>query len=221
MPLPPSSCWSDADGKSIVRLTAEEITAQRRVERREAKILKAKEKLSSSVSSTPLTQPSSLPTPTTSDIAASAPLLPATSSPKPTAPAPPKKSAELPPELAAELDAILDVEHLQLLREDAFFLLWGLGCLSISFQSSPSSASEPEDDFKEPQARTLSVSEAWLLFLSAASPAENLHVSNPFLISYVAYHHFRSLGWVVRSGIKFCTDFVLYGVRGPVGSHAE
>ena len=43
---------------------------------------------------------------------------------------------------------------------------------------------------------------------------------NPFLLSYVVYHHFRSLGWVVKSGTKFCVDFLLYK-RGPVFSHAE
>lgn len=43
---------------------------------------------------------------------------------------------------------------------------------------------------------------------------------NPFLLQYVAYHHFRSLGWVVRSGIKFCVDWLLYK-RGPAFSHAE
>jgi tRNA-splicing endonuclease subunit Sen2 len=49
------------------------------------------------------------------------------------------------------------------------------------------------------------------------------HVHRPddqFMLSYVVYHHFRSLGWVVRSGIKFGVDFLLYN-RGPVFSHAE
>lgn len=43
---------------------------------------------------------------------------------------------------------------------------------------------------------------------------------NPFLVNYVVYHHYRSLGWVVKSGIKFCTDLLLYK-RGPVFAHAE
>jgi tRNA-splicing endonuclease subunit Sen2 len=43
---------------------------------------------------------------------------------------------------------------------------------------------------------------------------------NPFLLNYITYHHFRSLGWVVKSGIKFCIDFLLYK-RGPAFSHAE
>lgn len=40
------------------------------------------------------------------------------------------------------------------------------------------------------------------------------------MLSYVGYHHYRSLGWVVRSGIKFGVDYLLYN-RGPAFSHAE
>ncbi|ORY41829.1 hypothetical protein BCR35DRAFT_311315 [Leucosporidium creatinivorum] len=29
------------------------------------------------------------------------------------------------------------------------------------------------------------------------------------------------MGWVVRSGVKFCCEWVLYGQGGPVGGHAE
>lgn len=47
-----------------------------------------------------------------------------------------------------------------------------------------------------------------------------IRFDNPFIINYVVYHHYRSLGWVVRGGIKFCVDYLLYK-RGPVFSHAE
>ena len=43
---------------------------------------------------------------------------------------------------------------------------------------------------------------------------------NPFLVNYVVYHHYRSLGWVIKGGIKFCVDYLLYK-RGPVFHHAE
>ena len=43
---------------------------------------------------------------------------------------------------------------------------------------------------------------------------------NPFIINYALYHHYRSLGWVIKLGIKFCVDLVLYK-RGPVFHHAE
>jgi tRNA-splicing endonuclease subunit Sen2 len=50
-------------------------------------------------------------------------------------------------------------------------------------------------------------------------PSHRLLPDDPFLVSYVAYHHFRSLGWVVKPGIKFSCDWLLYR-RGPVFSHA-
>ncbi|CAG62825.1 uncharacterized protein GVI51_M11561 [Nakaseomyces glabratus] len=37
---------------------------------------------------------------------------------------------------------------------------------------------------------------------------------------YAAYHHYRSLKWCVRSGIKFGCDYLLYK-RGPPFQHAE
>ncbi|SCV00172.1 LAME_0G08020g1_1 [Lachancea meyersii CBS 8951] len=43
---------------------------------------------------------------------------------------------------------------------------------------------------------------------------------NELCIKYVAYHHYRSHGWCVRSGIKFGCDFLLYK-RGPPFQHAE
>ncbi|CAG8524278.1 199_t:CDS:2, partial [Scutellospora calospora] len=44
-------------------------------------------------------------------------------------------------------------------------------------------------------------------------------LDNPFIIRYVAYHYFRSLGWVVKGGMKFGCDYVLYE-KGPVFKHA-
>jgi hypothetical protein len=54
----------------------------------------------------------------------------------------------------------------------------------------------------------------------AATMNPPLQLDNPFLINYVVYHHYRSLGWVVKGGIKFCVDYLLYK-RGPVFHHAE
>src|SRR4051812_37294012 len=41
-----------------------------------------------------------------------------------------------------------------------------------------------------------------------------------FPFRYAAYHHYRSHGWVPKSGIKYGVDFVLYK-DGPSLSHAE
>ncbi len=38
--------------------------------------------------------------------------------------------------------------------------------------------------------------------------------------SYAAYHHFRNNGWVVKSGLKYGTNFVLYK-DSPSHYHAE
>ena len=40
-----------------------------------------------------------------------------------------------------------------------------------------------------------------------------------FPSKYVAYHYYRSRGWVPRCGLKFGVDFLLY-VHGPKDYHA-
>ncbi|KIK56665.1 hypothetical protein GYMLUDRAFT_76019 [Collybiopsis luxurians FD-317 M1] len=108
-----------------------------------------------------------------------------------------------------------DMEHLQLTLQEAFFLAWNFDCLTIL---------DPETD--EP----LSLHEIWTTFqqIYLAPPiptllptqTPGLEFDNPFLIHYAVYHHYRSLGWVVKSGLKFCVDYLLYK-RGPVFTHAE
>jgi tRNA-splicing endonuclease subunit Sen2 len=70
----------------------------------------------------------------------------------------------------------------------------------------------------------MSLQDVWtafqLTYLSADSLEPVLRFDNPFLLHYVLFHHYRSLGWVVKGGIKFCVDYLLYK-RGPVFSHAE
>ena len=110
-----------------------------------------------------------------------------------------------------DLDAVLEnEEHLQLSNEEAFFLVYGLGVLQVVDRETnaviPTSSLFPllcHHSFYPP--RTASA---------------DLKTDDPFLISYAVYHHFRSLGWVVRSGVKFGTDYLLYN-RGPVFAHAE
>ncbi|GAA6020544.1 hypothetical protein JCM11491_000790 [Sporobolomyces phaffii] len=120
----------------------------------------------------------------------------------------------------------LEAEHTQLQPEEAFFLLFSLGCLSLRNPPLVPSASS----FPPPR---LSIISAFSLFLRAACPSLPVSPSSPtpdprlnrldspFFLSYAAYHHYRSMGWVVRSGVKFCADWVLYGPGGPVGGHAE
>lgn len=112
---------------------------------------------------------------------------------------------------------IADQEHLQLTLYEAFFLSYVLGILNI----------RTADDTKldNPTLLRLCCAHADFPIDPTSSPTPTrtpapIAPDNFFLLQYVAYHHFRSLGWVVRSGIKFATDFLLYN-RGPAFSHAE
>ena len=100
-------------------------------------------------------------------------------------------------------------EHLQLTPEEAFFLVFGIGVLKVDNGTglSPYSTEVLFSIFRQ----------------NSYFPPCSLHElrpDDPFLLSYVVYHHFRSLGWVVRPGLKFAVDYLLYN-RGPVFSHAE
>lgn len=123
----------------------------------------------------------------------------------------------------------LEAEHTQLQPEEAFFLLFALGTIVIRSSSpfAPISSTNPS--------APLSILAAWRLFLrdgaimrEALPPMIEVkddprltRFDSPFLLAYATYHHYRSMGWVVRSGIKFCCEWVLYGQGGPVGGHAE
>ncbi|KAI1407223.1 hypothetical protein F5Y13DRAFT_175482 [Hypoxylon sp. FL1857] len=102
----------------------------------------------------------------------------------------------------------VDKEHLQLCLEEAFYLVFALGVLTV-LDPSTGKPFTAEDLF------TLCRQTSYI------PPRQiNLQPDDPFLIHYAVYHHFRSLGWVARPGIKFGVDWMLYN-RGPVFSHAE
>jgi len=108
--------------------------------------------------------------------------------------------------------SVQDEEHLQLTLYEAFFLVFALGILTVTDPSTTKQISTPDlltlfRCHSTPPPISTSVS---LLFTT----------DDPFLINYAVYHHFRSLGWVVKNGIKFSVDFLLYS-RGPVFTHAE
>jgi len=114
------------------------------------------------------------------------------------------------------LQAEPNQEHLQLTPSEAFFLTYALGILDIHASAT--------------SADILSTSSLLSLFRrhsyfppkpqSSLSQAPALSPSDPFLLTYTAYHHYRALGWVIRPGLKFGCDFLLY-YRGPAFSHAE
>lgn len=111
---------------------------------------------------------------------------------------------------ADEESSLKNEEHLQLSNEEAFFLAYGLGALQV---------------YDHGRNNVLPTSSLLTLFRQHSyfpprNSTTNLDPDDPFLVSYIVYHHYRSLGWIVRSGVKFGVDYLLYN-RGPVFSHAE
>jgi tRNA-splicing endonuclease subunit Sen2 len=111
--------------------------------------------------------------------------------------------------LSTDDGPLVDIEHLQLCPEEAFFLAFGLGALTVV---------HPDDGEPIPHK---------ILFLLCAQhshyPPLAFHQIRPdtnFFVQYAVYHHYRALGWVPRGGIKFGVDWLLY-YRGPVFDHAE
>ncbi|KAK8865648.1 hypothetical protein IAR55_000793 [Kwoniella newhampshirensis] len=105
-----------------------------------------------------------------------------------------------------------EMEHLQLSLEEAMFLSFGLGVLKIY---DPVTETYPP---LGPALLSLLLTPPFGTSLALSTPTPLLP-DDPVMVSYVAYHHFRSLGWVVKDGIKFCADWLLYR-RGPVFSHS-
>nr|XP_020515766.2 tRNA-splicing endonuclease subunit Sen2 [Labrus bergylta] len=87
-------------------------------------------------------------------------------------------------------------EYLQLSLEEAFFLVYSLGCLSVYLHQEP-----------------LSILQLWRKFRS---------LRPNFISTYAAYQHFRSRGWVpkVGGGAKYGVDLMLYR-KGPPFYHAS
>ncbi|XP_030277485.1 tRNA-splicing endonuclease subunit Sen2 isoform X2 [Sparus aurata] len=87
-------------------------------------------------------------------------------------------------------------EYLQLSLEEAFFLVYSLGCLSVYLHQEP-----------------LSIIHLWRKFRS---------LRPDFVSSFAAYQHCRSRGWVPKEGggAKYGVDFMLYR-KGPPFYHAS
>ncbi|KAL2754858.1 hypothetical protein ACRALDRAFT_1064641, partial [Sodiomyces alcalophilus JCM 7366] len=120
-----------------------------------------------------------------------------------------EKEVETTPPVSPHAEEIKNLEHLQLVAEEAFFLVFALGALKVLDPVTRAPMDVPtlfrvfRQNSKFPS-----------LSLDQLRPDDN------FLVHYAVYHHFRSLGWVPRPGIKFGMDWMLYA-RGPVFDHAE
>ncbi|KAF2125335.1 hypothetical protein P153DRAFT_378806 [Dothidotthia symphoricarpi CBS 119687] len=139
--------------------------------------------------------------------------------------------------LEAEIE---DMEHLQLTLEEAFFLTYVLGVLEVvngtkgsyplpawflvRLYSAHSTFSESPSQLAQQMGLSLHSAHQPQHLLHQLDPAvsyiPSIAPDNDFLLRYVVFHHFRSLGWVVRPGIKFGIDYLIY-IRGPAFHHAE
>ncbi|KAM7204698.1 hypothetical protein V8F20_003482 [Naviculisporaceae sp. PSN 640] len=131
----------------------------------------------------------------------------------PVPPVPSESLSVATPSAAAPVGDLVDKEHFQLAPEEAFFLVFALGALSVV---------DPDTGAPIPTDHLLTLFRSYSYFppRELVSPVKALLPSDPFLVQYAVYHHFRSLGWVPRHGIKFGVDFILYQ-RGPVFDHSE
>ena len=107
-------------------------------------------------------------------------------------------------------------EHLQLTLEEAFFLSFGLGVLDVK-KSPREKLQSLTQNYSNIDLFSLFTRHS---FFSPRMPSQTFLPDDPFILNYVTYHHFRSIGWIVRPGVKFSVDYLLYN-RGPVFSHAE
>jgi len=98
------------------------------------------------------------------------------------------------------------VLHLELC--EAFFLSYSLGCLTVSDPTQCTDPTHTQDTCTKCQMSLLCM---WQLFCK---------VEQDFPVRYRVYHHFRSMGWVVRSGYCMGADWTLYKL-GPPQYHAS
>ncbi|CAG9788725.1 unnamed protein product [Diatraea saccharalis] len=86
-------------------------------------------------------------------------------------------------------------EKLMLTLEEAFFLSYGLGCLQILNN----------------EEKALSTDQLWELFMKT---------EKRFINKYVVYHYYRSKGYIVKPGVKFGGDYLIYK-EVPSIAHAD
>ncbi|XP_072928227.1 tRNA-splicing endonuclease subunit Sen2 [Hemitrygon akajei] len=103
-------------------------------------------------------------------------------------------NSEMTERLVCKRNPFKVIEYLQLSLEEAFFLVYALGCLTVYHNEEP-----------------LTIVKLWEIF-SAIQPG--------FKTNYMGYHYFRSKGWVPKTGLKYGTDLLLYR-KGPPFYHAS
>jgi tRNA-splicing endonuclease subunit Sen2 len=95
------------------------------------------------------------------------------------------------------VDENAEPQELYLTLQEAFYLHYAFGCLSVL---------DPETG------KHLNISQFW-------KKCCEIEGESYFVSRYVVYHHFRSKGYVVRCGLKYGSDYVIYK-KGPGLDHA-
>ncbi|GAB0086443.1 tRNA-splicing endonuclease subunit Sen2 [Sergentomyia squamirostris] len=89
----------------------------------------------------------------------------------------------------------VETQILILMKEEAFFLHFCLQCLTLV---------NDQDEVQSTRA----------IFQRFCSQKKN------FISTFVAYQYLKSKKWVIKSGLKFCTDFLLYR-ESPSSYHSS
>jgi tRNA-splicing endonuclease subunit Sen2 len=207
-------------------MTSEEITAKRRAERKQFKVDRARAIAAAVAEAEAAFAEGRIISPNPSADGKRA--IPSAATWKPQSPVGEEAVNLTDDAVMQDEEPLEDVEHLQLTLPEALFLSWNLDCLTIlnpstvyAFIEAPRQCIQRQ--FSAFQNEPMTVQQIWPAFQSTQleTPISTpLQLDNPFLINYIVYHHYRSLGWVVKGGVKFCVDYVLYK-RGPVFHHAE
>lgn len=112
---------------SVPEMTSEEVTTQRRIQRKQFKLDRARAIAAAAAEAeAAFAEGRELPSTTSADGTRS---IPSAATWKPQIPASPM-TPQSPPE-AVDDEPLVDMEHLQLTLVEAFFLLWNLECLTV------------------------------------------------------------------------------------------
>ncbi|XP_068224700.1 uncharacterized protein [Palaemon carinicauda] len=101
--------------------------------------------------------------------------------------------------------------HLELLPEEAMYLSYALGCLVVEKEWVAQGRPQQFKGKQKQGSKEFTIDQLWRKLVND---------DQKFVARYAVYHHYRAKGWVVRSGLKFGADYVLYPV-GPPFYHAQ
>ncbi|KAI0272687.1 hypothetical protein BC834DRAFT_1000712 [Gloeopeniophorella convolvens] len=207
------------------QMTSEEVTAKRRAERKQFKLDRAR-----AIAAAAAEAEAAFAEGRIISAEETRTSIPSAATWKPT---PSIRNAVTPPsersrEEIDDLDAepLEDLEHMQLTLPEAFFLAWALDSWTSSIPKRYGHAvyACTANVYIFMQLEPMALPDIWRAFQAAHMPlhleaplghGHALRPDNPFLVNYVFLHHYRSLGWVVKNGVKFCVDYLLYK-RGPI-----